>query len=51
MGPEGGFRGGKVIAEGTPEDVAMVKESYTGHYLGEILASNRAPAKKKAAVK
>ena len=51
MGPEGGFRGGKVIAEGTPEDVAMVKESYTGHYLGEILASNRAPAKKKAAVR
>ena len=51
MGPEGGFRGGKVIAEGTPEEVAMVKESYTGHYLGEILASNRAPAKKKAAVK
>jgi excinuclease ABC subunit A len=51
MGPEGGFRGGKVIAEGTPEDVAMVKESYTGSYLGEILASNRAPAKKKAAVK
>ena len=51
MGPEGGFRGGKVIAEGTPEDVAMAKESYTGQYLGEILASNRAPAKKKAAVK
>jgi excinuclease ABC subunit A len=51
MGPEGGFRGGKVIAEGTPEDVAMVKESYTGQYLGEILASNRAPAKKKVAVK
>ena len=51
MGPEGGFRGGKVIAVGTPEDVAMVKESYTGYYLGEILASNRAPAMKKAAVK
>jgi len=51
LGPEGGFRGGQVIAEGTPEDVAMVKESYTGHYLGEILASNRTPAQKKAAVK
>ena len=51
MGPEGGFRGGQVIAEGTPEDVAMVKESYTGHYLGEILARNRTPAQKKAAVK
>ena len=51
MGPEGGFRGGLVVAEGTPEDVAKVKESYTGHYLAEILASNRAPIKKKAAVK
>ena len=51
MGPEGGFRGGEVVAEGTPEDVAKVKTSYTGHYLAEILASNRAPAKKKAAVK
>jgi excinuclease ABC subunit A len=51
MGPEGGVRGGEVVAEGTPEDVAKVKASYTGHYLAEILASNRAPAKKKAAVK
>ena len=51
MGPEGGFRGGEVVAEGTPEDVAKVKASYTGHYLAEILASNRAPAKKKAAVR
>jgi len=51
MGPEGGFRGGLVVAEGTPEDVAKVKESYTGQYLAEILASNRAPVKKKAAVK
>jgi excinuclease ABC subunit A len=51
MGPEGGFRGGLVVAEGTPEDVARVKESYTGYYLAEILASNRAPIKKKAAVK
>ena len=41
MGPEGGFRGGMVVAEGTPEHVASVKESYTGQYLGEILESNR----------
>ena len=47
MGPEGGFRGGLVVAEGTPEAVAKVKESYTGQFLGEILATNRkAPAKK-----
>ena len=51
MGPEGGFRGGYVVAEGTPEDVAKVKASYTGHFLAEILASNRAPVKKKAAAK
>lgn len=47
MGPEGGFRGGLVVAEGTPEDVAKVKESYTGQFLGEVLKNNRkAPAKK-----
>jgi len=51
MGPEGGFRGGEVVAEGTPEQVATVKASYTGHYLAEILANNRTPLKKKAAVK
>jgi excinuclease ABC subunit A len=51
MGPEGGFRGGYVVAEGTPEDVAKVKASYTGQFLAEILASNRAPVKKKAAAK
>jgi excinuclease ABC subunit A len=47
MGPEGGFRGGMVVAEGTPEAVAKVKESYTGQFLGEILATNRkSPTKK-----
>jgi excinuclease ABC subunit A len=42
MGPEGGFRGGLVVAEGTPEEVSKVKASYTGQYLAEILATNRA---------
>jgi len=42
MGPEGGFRGGTVVAEGTPEEVAKIKGSYTGQYLAEILTSNRA---------
>ena len=51
MGPEGGFRGGLVVAEGTPEEVAKVKSSYTGQYLSEILASNRAAVKKTAAKK
>jgi len=47
MGPEGGFRGGLVVAEGTPEEVAKVKESYTGQFLGEILKSNRKATVKK----
>jgi excinuclease ABC subunit A len=52
MGPEGGFRGGLVVAQGTPEDVAMNKKSYTGQYLAEILQSNRAkPSTKKATAK
>jgi excinuclease ABC subunit A len=38
MGPEGGERGGKVIATGTPEQVAAVPGSYTGQYLQSILA-------------
>jgi excinuclease ABC subunit A len=45
MGPEGGFRGGMVVAEGTPEHVASVKESYTGQFLREILESNRSVKK------
>jgi excinuclease ABC subunit A len=38
MGPEGGNAGGQVIAEGTPEQVAKVKASYTGHFLKAMLA-------------
>jgi len=49
MGPEGGFRGGTVVAEGTPEQVAKVSASYTGQFLAEILQSNRAVAPKKVA--
>ena len=37
IGPEGGDGGGKIVATGTPEDVAMVKDSHTGHYLAEML--------------
>jgi excinuclease ABC subunit A len=37
MGPEGGAAGGKVLAEGTPEQVAKVKDSYTGQYLKKLL--------------
>jgi len=37
LGPEGGDRGGEVIALGTPEEVALNKRSYTGQYLRDIL--------------
>ena len=38
LGPEGGDKGGEIVAAGTPEDVAKEPRSYTGHYLSEILA-------------
>ncbi|OLP17334.1 excinuclease ABC subunit A [Leptolyngbya sp. 'hensonii'] len=37
LGPEGGDRGGEVIALGTPEQVAQVPQSFTGHYLQQVL--------------
>jgi len=38
IGPEGGDEGGRIIAEGTPEQVAKVKKSYTGAYIKKMLA-------------
>jgi len=46
LGPEGGDRGGEIIAEGTPEQVARVPESYTGQFLARILG--REPQRKSA---
>jgi excinuclease ABC subunit A len=37
LGPEGGDLGGYIVAQGTPEDIAKVKESYTGQYLKKVL--------------
>ena len=37
LGPEGGHRGGQIIAEGTPEEVAAMPRSYTGQFLAKIL--------------
>ena len=37
LGPEGGNRGGEIVAQGTPEDVVKVKASYTGRYLKDML--------------
>jgi excinuclease ABC subunit A len=37
LGPEGGDKGGYIVAQGTPEQVAVHKKSYTGYYLGKLL--------------
>ena len=37
LGPEGGERGGEVVARGTPEEVSLVERSHTGQFLGKIL--------------
>jgi excinuclease ABC subunit A len=37
LGPEGGDNGGRVIAEGAPEEIAKIKASYTGQFLKPIL--------------
>jgi excinuclease ABC subunit A len=44
LGPEGGDKGGQVIAQGAPEEVAGVKESYTGHFLKQALNKKQAAA-------
>jgi excinuclease ABC subunit A len=47
MGPEGGDAGGRIVAEGTPEQVARVRDSYTGRFLAPLLpgAASRAAAR------
>ncbi len=44
LGPEGGDGGGEIIAQGTPEDVAGVEKSHTGHSLGPMLERTRQAA-------
>lgn len=51
LGPEGGDAGGNVVATGTPEAVAQVKESYTGRYLKEMLDRDQQWAADRAAKK
>jgi excinuclease ABC subunit A len=46
MGPEGGSGGGRIVAQGTPEDIAESKESHTGRFLKDVL--ERRPLKKEA---
>ena len=47
LGPEGGHRGGMIIAEGTPEQLAANKNSHTGQFLAKLLAKKAAPAPRK----
>jgi len=42
IGPEGGDKGGEVVAVGTPEQVAQTPGSYTGQYLNKVLGGPRA---------
>jgi excinuclease ABC subunit A len=48
MGPEGGDQGGKIIATGTPEQVARNTQSHTGRYLAKVLANGNGKAKQPA---
>lgn len=41
MGPEGGDKGGTIVAQGTPEQVAECRESYTGHYIRKMLERDK----------
>ncbi|HEX5473655.1 MAG TPA: excinuclease ABC subunit UvrA [Vicinamibacterales bacterium] len=44
LGPEGGMAGGRIVAQGTPEDVARSRESFTGRFLADILGMSSATA-------
>jgi excinuclease ABC subunit A len=48
LGPEGGDRGGEIIATGTPEHLAGISESYTGHFLAKLFSRKKAVHKKSA---
>ena len=48
LGPEGGTKGGYIVAEGTPEKVAQVAESHTGHYLAPYMEAMSKTKKKKS---
>jgi excinuclease ABC subunit A len=49
LGPLGGDRGGQIVAQGTPEEVALVATSYTGQYLRKVLPPERVAAARRAA--
>ncbi len=41
LGPEGGDAGGRIVAEGSPEDIAKIKQSYTGQFLKKIVSHKK----------
>ncbi len=45
LGPEGGDGGGRIVAEGTPEDIVANPESHTGRFLAPLLPAVEAPKK------
>jgi excinuclease ABC subunit A len=49
LGPEGGTRGGRIVAVGTPEDVAAIDDSYTGQVLRPLVTPSGPPARKRKA--
>jgi excinuclease ABC subunit A len=49
LGPEGGHRGGQILAEGTPEDLARVEASHTGRFLARMLGAGTPARRKKSA--
>jgi excinuclease ABC subunit A len=49
LGPEGGHRGGEIIAEGTPEDLARMAHSHTGQFLAKTLGLERKATRRKSA--
>jgi excinuclease ABC subunit A len=51
LGPEGGERGGRLVASGTPEEIAQVAESHTGRYLAKVLEAAAKPARKSGKVR
>ena len=48
LGPEGGDKGGELLAAGTPEEVALVPESFTGRYLQSVLRPGRSAQRRRA---
>jgi excinuclease ABC subunit A len=47
LGPEGGDKGGQIVATGTPEQVAASASSHTGAYIGKMLLRNKQHLKRK----